>query len=262
MPDLAPHEVYAIRYAHCADRKRAGNFLGGDERDELMPLDYFVWAIKGRERSIVVDAAATREAVIGRGRQWVGSPVEGLAAIGVDAATVGDVVLSHVHWDHAGGLDFFPAATFHIQDREMSYVTGPCMCDPQFNAGFEPRDIVRLVERLFERRLEFHDGDWSPASGIEAFRVGGHTDGMQILRVQTRRGPIVLASDASHFYEHYRSGRFFPFIYDLRATRDGYRRIRELSGDDEGRVIPGHDPLVMGRYPAVPGAEGRVVRLD
>lgn len=258
-----PHyELYAVRYAHLAARRRAQNFLGGDPRDEPMPIDYFVWAIKGPGGAWIVDAGAKRESVERRGRDWLGAPAEALARIGVDAASLGDVVLSHVHWDHAGDLDQFPAASFHIQNREMAYVTGPCMCDAAFNAGFEPGDITKLIERLFARRLVFHDGDWELAPGLSVHRIGGHTDGMQVVRAETRRGPVVLASDATHFWENIETGRPFPAFYDLRATRDGFRRLRELAGGDVGRVVPGHDPLVLRRFPAVAGLEGRVARLD
>jgi glyoxylase-like metal-dependent hydrolase (beta-lactamase superfamily II) len=73
---------------------------------------------------------------------------------------------------------------------------------------------------------------------------------------------VVLASDASHFWENLETGRPFPFIYDLRATREGFRRLTELAGGDNGRVIPGHDSLVLRRFPAVAGHEGRLARLD
>ena len=116
--------------------------------------------------------------------------------------------------------------------------------------------------RLFARRLVFHDGDWELAPGLTVHRLGGHTDGLQVVRAETRSGPMVLASDAAHFWEHLTSGRPFASIYDLRATRDGFRRLRALAEGDEGRVIPGHDPLVLQRFPAVAGLEGRVVRLD
>ena len=92
-------------------------------------------------------------------------------------------------------------------------------------------------------------------------RVGGHSDGMHVVRVETARGPLVLASDAMHFYANAGTGNPFPIIFDLGAMTQGWRIARRLAGGDEGRVIPGHDPAVRRRFPAVPGQDGEVVAL-
>ena len=135
------YELYAIKYATHA-RRRAENLYGPDPRpDDSMPIDYFVWAIKGPTRSWVVDTGFVQPAATRRQRKILQSPAAGLASLGIDAREVTDVILSHVHWDHAGGQDLFPNAQFHIQDRELSYAAGPCMCDAELGMGFEPGDI-------------------------------------------------------------------------------------------------------------------------
>jgi len=117
------------------------------------------------------------------------------------------------------------------------------------------------VRRVFAGRVAFHDGDWELTGGITAHHIGGHTDGLQVVRVHTERGWLVLASDASHFYANMETGRSFPLVYNVGDMLEGFARLRALA-DGLDMIVPGHDPLVMQRYPAVPGFEGLVVRLS
>src|SRR5260221_7329556 len=113
MPETTTYEVYAIRYAR-HDRTASENFLGGDPHNGPMPLDYFVWAIVGGGRTFVVDTGFGLEQAQKRKRELLRSPAEGLKALGIDSGRVEDVIITHMHYDHAGGLDLFPNATFHI----------------------------------------------------------------------------------------------------------------------------------------------------
>ena len=111
-------------------------------------------------------------------------------------------------------------------------------------------------------RVRFHDGDAELSPGFSLHPVGGHSAGLQVARVLTRRGYVVLASDASHYYAHMEGGRIFPITFDVGAVLQGYRRVRELA-DSPAHIVPGHDPLVMQRYPAASEElRGAVVRLD
>lgn len=110
--------------------------------------------------------------------------------------------------------------------------------------------------------MQFHDGSSDIAPGISVHWVGGHTDGLQVVRVKTRRGWVVLASDASHFYANMDLQRPFPVVYNVGDMLEGYRTLDALA-DSHAHVIPGHDPDVLKRYPAAaPGLDGWVVRLD
>lgn len=255
-------EIYAVRYAH-HDRTARENLLGGDPHDNApMPLDYFVWALVSGNDALVVDTGFDRAMAQRRGREFLQSPAEGLAAISVDPAAIGDVVITHMHYDHSGNHDMFPNARYHVQDREMRFATGRAMTHAFARFPFDEEDVVRMVRRVFRNRVVFHDGDDAIASGVTVHHVGGHTMGMQVVGVNTRRGRVVLASDASHLYANIERGLPFPVTYDIAEVLEGYRRIYALA-DSPGHVIPGHDPLVMERYPAPrPELEGRVVRLD
>ncbi len=255
------YEVYAIRYATLA-RKASDNFIGGDPHEDSSSLDYFVWLVKGSARSFVVDTGFSESVGARRGRKLLLSPAAGLARLGVDAAAVQDVIITHLHYDHIGNFALFPRATFHLQDDEMHYATGRHMAHGIFAHAYEVDEVVAMVRRVYEGRVRFHDGDVELAPGVSLHRIGGHTMGLQSVRVHTRIGWIVLASDAAHLYANMNEVRPFPIVYDVGAMVEGYRRLRELA-DDPRHVVPGHDPLVMRRYPvAAPGLEGVAVRLD
>jgi glyoxylase-like metal-dependent hydrolase (beta-lactamase superfamily II) len=261
MPTLEPYEVYAVRYAH-HDRKASENFLGGDPHDGPMPIDYFVWAIVGRNATFVLDTGFGAEMAQKRQRQLLRSPGDGLKMIGIDPASVQDVIISHMHYDHAGNIGLFPNARYHIQDQEMAYCTGRNMCHHVLRHSFEPDHVIALVRRLYDGKVQFHDGDDELAPGLSLHAMPGHTMGLQCARVWTRRGWVVLASDAVHFYANLEQGRPFPVVYNVGEMLESHRRLQRLA-DSSAHVVPGHDPLVLRRYPAArPELAGEIVRLD
>jgi glyoxylase-like metal-dependent hydrolase (beta-lactamase superfamily II) len=255
------YEVYAVKYAHHA-RRASENFIGGDPHDGPMPLDYFVWLIRGEGREIVVDTGFSAPMAAKRQRDHLRCPAEGLGLLRVDAKKIKDVVITHLHYDHVGNFDLFPAATFHLQDLEMHYATGRHMGQPVFSGAYEVEDVVGMVRRGYAGRVRFHDGDAELARGVSLHLIGGHTMGLQVVRVATRRGWVVVASDASHFYANMEQARPFPIVYSVADMVEGYARLRELA-DSPAHIIPGHDPLVLERFPAPSKAlQGIVARLD
>jgi glyoxylase-like metal-dependent hydrolase (beta-lactamase superfamily II) len=256
------YQIFAIKYAHVG-RKAWGNFVDGDpHEDSDMPLDYYVWAIVGNGRTFVVDTGFDAPMARKRERTIVHPVDEGLGAVGVRHADVSDVIITHMHYDHCGNGALFPNARFHMQDTEMEYVTGRCMCHTQINHAFEADDVSRMVHRVFVGQVQFHDGTDELAPGITVHKIGGHTKGLQCVRVATERGPVVLASDATHFYAHIDTRRVFRVLYNQGDMLEGYNTLERLAGAKE-RVIPGHDPLVLERYPAASASTaGWAARVD
>jgi glyoxylase-like metal-dependent hydrolase (beta-lactamase superfamily II) len=121
---------------------------------------------------------------------------------------------------------------------------------------------VSFVRKLYAGRVTFHDGVAELAPGLTLHRVGGHTDGLQVVRVWTHRGWVVIASDATHLYANFQRQSPFPAVYNVGDMIEGYNTIRRLA-DSEDHIVPGHDPLVMRRYPALSSELADiVVRLD
>jgi glyoxylase-like metal-dependent hydrolase (beta-lactamase superfamily II) len=256
------YELHAIKYAELNARKRSDLFVGGDPHDGRIDMDYFVWAAIGADRVVVVDTGFRPEVGERRGRRLVQSPLESLAILGVDATRVEDVVLTHLHFDHAGNLGSFPNARFHVQDRELAFVTGRQMTHEFARAAYELHDVLDMVRAVYGDRVVFHDGEAEIAPGIDVHLVGGHTRGLQAVRVATGRGRVVLASDTSHYYENFERGTIFAIVDNAADVLEGYRRLRELTAGP-ALIVPGHDPAVMRRYPpSHDRLEGIAVRLD
>ncbi|MGA0936041.1 MAG: N-acyl homoserine lactonase family protein [Pseudohongiellaceae bacterium] len=261
MAELEHFRVYAIRYAR-VDRKASENFLGGDPHEAGMPMDYFVWLAVSDSKTWVIDTGFNQAAADKRQREFLRCPTEGLAKLGVKAEDVEDVIITHLHYDHIGNFDKFPKAQFHLQDSEMAYATGRYMANPFFAHAFELDEVVAMVRNVYGGRVSFYDGDVELAPNISLHHVGGHTKGLQVVRLWTQRGWLVLASDASHYAANMNEGRPFPIVVDVGQMIDGWQKMQRLV-DDPARIIPGHDPKVMEMFPAPdPALEGIAVRLD
>lgn len=243
------YEIYALRYATMSPRTPHMNFLAPDPHDSAaQDLDYFVWLIRGGGRDILVDTGFNAEEASARARKLTLNPVDALERFGVAASAIRDVIVTHLHYDHAGNLDRFPHARFHLQEREMAYATGRCMCNGLLRHPFSVEHVTQMVRHVYGERVTFYSGDGEVAPGVTVHRVGGHSDGLQVVRVETERGPVVLASDAAHYYANLQRRSPFPIVYNVGDMTLGWETIERLSGHPD-RFIPGHDPIVTEIYP-------------
>jgi glyoxylase-like metal-dependent hydrolase (beta-lactamase superfamily II) len=258
---LPVYEVFAIKYG---DRmgERGKIFVHGDPHDAPLAMDYFVWVIRNEERTVVVDVGYGQTEGERRGRSFLRCPAESIKLVGGDPDTVEDVVITHMHYDHAGNLGLFPKANFHIQDEEMSFVTGRAMTHKALRHSFVLDDVLQMVTMLYGDRVVFHNGDEDLLPGITLHHIPGHTRGLQAVRVHTKRGWVVLASDVAHYYESLEKGTPFLTHENLFQMLEGFQHVQTL-GATKDHIVPGHDPLVLKRYPTPsPELEGIVAQLD
>ena len=257
----AVHEVYGIRFATNVTGTRGRYFMGAAAvpPDEQMVLHYFTWLLRSPDQDIVLDVGFTAESNKGRPRTLVETPSEALVRLGVDPASVPLVILSHFHNDHVGDLEPFSSATFVAQRAEFDFWTGPFAERGELGHHAERDDIDRLAALEREGRMRLLDGDAELAPGITVHHTGGHTPGTQVTRVETANGPVVLAADASHYFENVEQDRAFAVHTDLVDVHRTFDRMHELA--QGGVIVAGHDPAVLERFPAVPGLEGRAVRV-
>lgn len=258
---LPRYEVIALKYA-TRGGARPDHFVGGDAHDVPMPMDYYVWVVRNEERLLLVDTGFNQDMADKRHRTLLRRPAEALALLGITPESVREIVITHLHNDHVGTFEEYPNARFHLQDDEMEFATGRYMCCDRFARPYEVDHVTGMVRLVYQDRVAFHRGDADIAPGISVHRIGGHTAGLQCVRVHTARGWVVLASDASHYYEHFEKRRCFPLVWHVGEMMEGFDRLEALA-QSKRHVIPGHDPLVIRRYPALsPELEGIAVRLD
>lgn len=258
----APDGVYALRYAHRTVSLKGEHFYGHPaDCHDAWPIDYFTWVAIHDGRVVVVDAGFTPAEAAERGdRPYHATPVELLARLGVGAGEVDDLVLTHLHYDHTGHLDAYPNARVHVQRAERDFWRSGFAARGAYAHLHRPGDLDTLERLIDAGRVELLDGDHRLDDRVTLHHVGGHTPGMQVVRVATDAGVVVLASDASHFYANLEEDRPYGVVHELPAMYAAFDRLRELAGDD-GVVVPGHDPRVRDRHDAVDGAGGFIVRL-
>ena len=243
---MSDWEVFAVHYASAEIENRNISLIQ-DQHDLPGRLDFFIWVIRNDKACYVVDTGFDLAEGARRGREMIRHPCDSLRDMGVDPDTVKDVIISHLHYDHAGNMGAFPAAQFHLQEAEMAYGTGKCMCVHHMRKPFSVEDVVTAVRMVYSDRVHFHDGDVQLADGLSLHLIGGHSRGLQVLRVETATRVIVVASDALHYSRYLDNQNAFPLYADLEIAIAGYDRLKELAGPD-GLILPGHDPDVLERF--------------
>ncbi len=245
---MSDWEILSVKYADRNARVRADSFIFDDNHDQPHAMDYFMWVLRRGDEVIVVDTGYDGPEAGRRDRPIRMEPDQALAPLGIRAAEVTQVIVTHLHYDHAGGLHLFPNAKLHMQASEMAYATGPCMCHDVLRAPFTADHICEAVKRLYSGQVIFHDGDGQVAEGVTVHCIGGHSRGLQSVRVRTQSGWMVLASDAAHYYENFMARKPFPIVVDLQNMLDGFNTLERLASKSN-LIVPGHDPLVRELFP-------------
>ena len=207
---MSDWQVYAVKYADRNARTRSDSFIFDDNHDAPHAMDYYIWVLLNGNEVILVDTGYDSNEAAARGRPIRLDPVAALAPFGVAPEHVTEVIVTHLHYDHAGGLHLFPNAKLHMQSAEMAYATGPCMCHDTLRMPYTAEHVCEVVKRLYSGMVVFCDGDGQIADGVTVHRIGGHSRGLQCVRVRTKAGWLVLASDAAHFYENVFARKPFP----------------------------------------------------
>jgi glyoxylase-like metal-dependent hydrolase (beta-lactamase superfamily II) len=252
------YSIQAIRLADSPNDAVAEMVIGAPS-DQQVDSVYALWLIRGGGRNILFDSGFHRARWF---KEWTIkdylSPDEAVRLAGVRPEEITDVVISHAHWDHMGGIDLFPKAAVWIQKEEYAYYTGPAWQPGGDPGGIDPEDIVELVKLNTAGRVRLIDGDNVEIfPGIRAYTGGRHTFASQYIRVDGDP-PFVLASDNVYLYrnlaEHKPSATFSESDYP--ANLKAQERMIQLAGSAD-RIIPGHDALQFQKFPT----EGRIAKI-
>jgi glyoxylase-like metal-dependent hydrolase (beta-lactamase superfamily II) len=254
-----PHySIQAIRFATFPHVAVAEMVIGAPQ-GELVDGVFAIWLIRGGGRNILFDSGFHRPRWF---KEWtIEDYLEPDAAVrlaGISPEEVTDIVISHAHWDHLGGIDLFPKATVWIQKDEYAYYTGPAWQPGGDHGGIDPDDVQELVKLNTEGRIHLVDGDDVEIfPGIRAYTGARHTYASQFIRVEGKL-PFVLASDNVYLYrnlaEHKPSATFTEADYP--ANLAAQERMIRLAGSAD-RIVPGHDALQFAKFPT----QGRIAQI-
>jgi glyoxylase-like metal-dependent hydrolase (beta-lactamase superfamily II) len=259
-PLSAPaYSIQALRYATIPGFP-VSELVMGAPKNEKLDIAMVIWLIRGGGHNILFDSGFHRE-------KWFKEytltdflrPDELVKSAGVPPSEITDVIISHAHWDHLGGIDLFPKAIIWIQKDEFRYYTGDAWQAGGNHGGIDPEDVEELVRLNTEGRLRLVDGDVQEIlPGIRAFTGARHTYASQYLRVDTNGTPFIFASDNCYLYrnltDHAASATFSDA--DHAANIAAQARMIDLAGSAD-RVVPGHDPAQFQRYPT----KGRIAKI-
>jgi glyoxylase-like metal-dependent hydrolase (beta-lactamase superfamily II) len=260
---VTEHGVVAVRYAERETTLSEVYYRWPSYGEPDGPLDmtYYFWLLEPPAGPpIVVDSGFAPELGARKGRHCSCEPADALARLGIDPAEVQQVVVTHLHYDHIGNLDLFPNAELIVARRELDFWTDPIAARPHFAEHTDADAVAGLARAAAAGRVRTVDEELEVAPGIAAIRVGGHSPGQLVLSVSTAGGGVLLASDAVHYYDELETERPFAVLADLADVYRAYDTVRELAGGGRA-MIPGHDPLVMERYPPLNGAGDLAVRI-
>jgi glyoxylase-like metal-dependent hydrolase (beta-lactamase superfamily II) len=245
--------VLALRYA-ARPVTRSGVFYRYEEYrqpDGPQEMAYYLWVLQRGAHTVLVDSGYSLAGGARRNRGHVVAPLDALARVGVQPGDVDLVVNTHLHYDHTGHLAAFGGVPLHVNRTELEAWTSPLGARTQFAVHVEPDEIAAVAAR---EGLVVMEAEHEVAPGIVALEVGGHSFGQTILVIEGEQAPVVLASDAVHFYEELERDYACAVLTDLARVYAAYDRIRALADERGARVLAGHDPLVMDRFPRLSGA--------
>ncbi|MFG1610595.1 N-acyl homoserine lactonase family protein [Actinoplanes sp. NPDC049265] len=219
------------------------------EPDGPIGMDYFFWVLRNRASTIVVDTGFSAVGGANRKRTTLIEPAAALDALGVDRAAGPPVVVTHAHYDHIGNVDLFPSSEVHIAAAEYDFWTGPYAHRTLVHHSVEDAEIDHLASVRAQGRLRTFADEAELAPGVRLIRVGGHTPGQTVVLAETTAGPVLLASDAVHYYEEYERSMPFTQVANLIDMYAAFERIRGMVDSGEVRhLVSGHDPDTLDRF--------------
>jgi glyoxylase-like metal-dependent hydrolase (beta-lactamase superfamily II) len=245
------YQIYAIRYATIPDFPAAELVAGADPARKL-DIAMMIWLVRGNGRNILVDSGFYHDRFF---KDWhvkdFLKPSETLKPLGLKPEDITDIIITHLHWDHADGVDLFPNARIWIQKDELQYYAGEAWQSKETHGGIDADDVLTLVKLNTEGRVGLVDGDAQEIlPGITCYTGGRHTYASQYVGVNSGAGTVVLASDNMYLYENLEKHVPIAATLDAASNLRAQDRMKQLAASP-GLIIPGHDPAVMEKFPSV-----------
>jgi glyoxylase-like metal-dependent hydrolase (beta-lactamase superfamily II) len=248
------YEVYGLKLAD-RDGVESTMVLAHTDCGKPVRVSYYMWCIKNADSLVVVDTGMSDEEIRKRTLFNVESPENQLGKIGVDPKDVKTLVVTHLHGDHFSAFDLYPNATFYIQRKDIEFFAGANVKNKALI--FAVSNIAEVVRLNYSGRVRPVDCDEEIAPGLSLVLVGAHTPGSQIVAVETSKGTAVICGDLVDLYRNIEENIHGGLTFDVLQCYTAFEKVKRLASSPD-LIIPGHDPLIMERFPKV--ADG-VIRI-
>ncbi|RWC38459.1 MAG: MBL fold metallo-hydrolase [Mesorhizobium sp.] len=234
-------------------------------KDMFLPADAFDWAlnavvVRSGGQTILIDAGLGLDPELNLPR--AGQLIKRLEAAGIDLGSVTDVVLTHMHMDHVGGLlvdgvkeRLRPDLRIHVAAAEVKFWESPDFSHVSMPPGFPDalRTTAKRFRKEYESKLRLFDEEYEVAPGVVVSRTGGHTPGHSIVRVASGKDRLMFAGDAVFAVGFEHPDWYNGFEHDPEeAARVRARLLRELAETGE-LLVATHMPFPSVGHVAVEG---------
>ncbi len=246
------YEIYAMKIGERpTDSPKV--FLHTDYGKKFLTVFYF-WLIKSKNQNILVDTGISQDELACR---KISGPTreEMLSRLNLRPEDIDTVIVSHLHGDHFAEPEIYTKANFYVQRKEVEFWSGEVqgfayVNKPDFLHGKSAVQLAAFNKLNFDERVKFLDGDSEIYPGITTILTAGHTPGHQAIKVETSRGPVLLCVDFADAYRNLTDRLPVGAYTNLVEWLAGCSRIERMRLPQEC-LIPGHDELVMERFPRV-----------
>lgn len=246
------YEIFAIKFAERTLKTPLSDIAVGATDDDSLNVVFMYWLLKGNNGKIIlIDAGFTDDMTINPKFITWSPPEKMLAKINIKPEEVTDIILTHPHWDHMGGISLYPNAQVWMQREDYNYFVNDAWQAGGNNAGFNKSDVIKLVQKNLDSKLTLVHGDnIEILPGIKVFIGSKHTFESQYVLVNSDSNPVIIASDNAWFYYNLISLLPIPFTFDSKAYSENLQRMKTMVSNMD-LIIPGHDPLVFSKFPKV-----------
>lgn len=253
------YEVYAIEFAKGSGYLPAKEIAINPTVNDSVKVVFMTWLVKSNNgRTILVDAGFHRESKFSG--NWLMDfvrPDSSLHKMGLRPDDITDVIITHPHWDHIGGVDLFPKATIWMQKNDYSYFVTDAWQNGGNTAGFDSSDVPKIADLNAKGKIQLVNGDdVEIIPGIKVYIGSKHTYESQYVVVNTSTDKVLIASDNIWFYYNLNNMISIPLTFDPQAYVKAMQRMKTLVNPD--LIIPGHDSKIFEKFTKV--KEG-VVRI-
>lgn len=246
------YEIFALKFGERTNKIPVSDAAVGATGNDSLNVCFMYWLLKGNNGKIIlVDAGFTDDMKINPKFIAWSPPEQMLAKINIKPEEVTDIILTHPHWDHIGGIDLFADAQVWMQKDDYDYFVGTAWQEGENKNGFNEKDVLKIVQRNLNKKLILVKGDnIEILPGIKVFTGSKHTYESQYVLVRSGSDKVIIASDNAWFYYNLTSLLPIPLTHDAKAYSENLKRMKTMVTSVD-LVIPGHDPLVFSKFPSV-----------